>query len=332
MLLKVPIIYFNCDITAVISTVGNIFCTIRKVSNLPVSILTEFTGIREPGYSSSQAGLVAKFSLKSTLTGFLCFLQSGDKAILPCPCPTPHPSLHSLGHWAGRTLCKREGDYFCFAGLADEEQESPAHPASRELAEGLRGTGGRGQQHPGQQWHCLRAPIALGWHWGLPGSLKAALCPAVLLWVCVLWGHTPRPLGSRTVTSSARIVRGQGTELQAQLWLRSFPHALSAWAVLQGCPCHPASLTNMGCRSGGLLGAGNTWWMSPVLNSVDFFEAAASFCLSWPHFHRVTHVYPQSLLAKAAKLLKLFFSILAAWLCLWGFRNPLNDSILRDQW
>lgn len=135
-------------------------------------------------------------------------------------------------------------------------------------------------------------------------------------------------LGSWTVTLSARIV--QGARLQAQLGLRSFPNTLgdcSAGLALPTCTSH--SLTRQVRVS--------AWSWKHLVNVTrtklcGFSEAAALFCLSWPYFHQVSHVSPQSLLAKAAKLLKLFFSISVAWLHLWDFGNPSNQSILIGQW
>lgn len=127
------------------------------------------------GYGSSAAGLVAKISLRSILTSFPCFPHSGDKAIPSCPASF---AVFPSGHRAGQTLCKRKGDYLCFAGLADEERESPPRPASSQPGEGLGGAGGRCSQHPRQ---------LAGVHRGLPGTREAAvsLGAAAVFW-CAL--------------------------------------------------------------------------------------------------------------------------------------------------
>lgn len=169
MLLKVPIIYFNCDITSVISTVWNIWCVIKKVSNSPFQMLTEFAGTQGTSYDSSERGLLVKISLKSILTSFPRVPPSGDKAIPSCPAPPHILCLIPSRHQAGQILCKRKADYLCFAGLADDEGESSLHPASSEPREGLGGVGGRCYQHPRLQWGWPRGPHLHGCIVASPG-------------------------------------------------------------------------------------------------------------------------------------------------------------------
>lgn len=183
------------------------------------------------GYGSSAAGLVAKISLRSILTSFPCFPHSGDKAIPSCPASF---AVFPSGHRAGQTLCKWKGDYLCFAGLADEERESPPCPASSQPGEGLGGAGGRCSQHPRQLARCIVA---------FPGPAKQLFPRALLLCFGVLWawwGHRPLPsaLGSRTVLFSVEIACGQGTRQQARPWLRTFPKTTEHWLL---CSVAPAS-------------------------------------------------------------------------------------------
>lgn len=250
-----------------------------------------------PGYGSSEAGLVAKISLKSILTSFPCVPPSGDKATPACPAPPHILCFIPSGHQAGQTLCKRKGDYLCFAGLADEEWESP-HPASSKPGEGLGAAGGRFYQCPRQQQGWPRGPRLHGCIVASPGPAKQQFPWALLLCVGVLWarrGHGPPPwaLGSWTVIFSAETACGQGTQQQASPWLRTFQRPPRWLAVLQRRPCWHAPCVIANCRSACLHGAGNTWQMLPVLNSADFLRLQLHFfCLSL-----VSIGWPMSLLA-----------------------------------
>lgn len=132
-----------------------------------------------PDYGSSAPGLVAKFSLKSTLAIFLFFLPSGDKAILPHPAPLN--MFLSFPRGTGQVQCCVSAKGIVFA-LLPELMMSRSHQHIP-LAESW-------ERHSREVTPAPRALVALAEGPAGTGtslhSRKAALCPELLLWVCVL--------------------------------------------------------------------------------------------------------------------------------------------------
>lgn len=167
----------------------------------------------------------------------------------------------------------------------------------------------------------------------LPSGAKGSSFPgaaAVGVWALSPARSQPPALGSWTGTVGAKTVHGQGAQLQAQLALRSFPDWLSCSAGLALPTCTSHSLTVQLRVS--------AWSWKHLVNGTctklcGFLRLQLCFvCLGPTSTKWATFPLTLSFQKQQNCWSYFFFSILVAWLHLWDFGHPLNQSILIDQW